>query len=65
MADIVPSELFAELKQEVELLRTELSMVVLERDDLVFKQCKNIEMHYWLVFADLIYKYQTAENNYL
>lgn len=65
MADIAPSARFAELRQEVELLRTELSMVVLERDDLVLRQCKNIEMNYWLAFADLIYKFQTAENDYL
>lgn len=65
MADIAPSALFAKLKQEVELLRTELAMVVLERDDLVLRKCKNIEMQYWLIFADLIYKFQTAENDYL
>ncbi len=32
------------LKAEVDKLRTELSMLVLERDELLLVECKNIEM---------------------
>ena len=35
---------FATLKEEIEKLRTELSMLLLERDELKYVECKNIEM---------------------
>ena len=40
----------------VEKLRTELSMLILERDDLLYQECKNIEMAYMLSIGGLEYK---------
>lgn len=51
---------YEELKNEVQKLRTELSMLVLERDELQFVECKNIEMAYLLALGGLEYKaYET------
>ena len=47
---------YEKLKTEVEKLRTELSMLVLERDELQFVECKNIEMMYMLAIGGLEYK---------
>ena len=47
---------FEALKKEVEKLRTELSMLFLERDDLLYQECKNIEMAYMLAVGGLEYK---------
>ena len=44
------------LKTEVKRLRTEISMLLLERDELKFVECKNIEMHYMLFLGALEYK---------
>lgn len=49
------------LKQEIEMLRTELSMLVLERDELLYVECKNIEMHYMLEFGAIEYKVYNAQ----
>lgn len=53
---IVPLPEHETLKEEVEKLRTELSMLVLERDELIFVECKNIEMAYMLSVGALEYK---------
>lgn len=45
-----------ELKEAVEKLRTEISMLVLERDELLMVDCKNIEMAYMLELGSLEYK---------
>ncbi len=51
---------YEELKNEVQKLRTELSMLVLERDELQLVECKNIEMAYLLALGGLEYKaYET------
>lgn len=47
---------FEALKKEVEKLRTELSMLFLERDDLLYQECKNIEMAYMFAIGGLEYK---------
>lgn len=47
---------FARLKAEVEKLRTEMSMLLLERDELVYVECKNIETAYMLALGNLEYK---------
>lgn len=47
---------FEKLKAEVEKLRTELSMFVLERDDLLYQECKNLETAYMLSVGVLEYK---------
>lgn len=47
---------FVKLKAEVEKLRTEMSMLLLERDELVYVECKNIEMAYMLALGNLEYK---------
>jgi hypothetical protein len=52
---------FKKLKFDVEKLRTELSMLVLERDELVLVDCKNIEMAYMLAVGGLEYKFYEIE----
>ena len=47
---------FVKLKSEVDKLRTELSMLVLERDELLLVECRNIEMAYMLGIGCLEYK---------
>ncbi len=47
---------FEKLKNEVEKMRTELSMLLLERDELQFVICKNIEMEYMLKLGSIEYK---------
>ncbi len=47
---------FEKIKNEVEKLRAEVSMLVLERDELKFVECKNIEMVYMLKLGNLEYK---------
>ena len=42
-----------QLKLEVEKLHTELSMLLLERDELLYVECKNIEMIYMLKLGGL------------
>ena len=54
-----------ELKAEVERLRTELSMLMLERDELKFVICKNIEAEYMLKLGGLEYKAYEAQCNVL
>jgi len=44
------------LKSDVEKLRAELSMLIVEHDELVLVQCKNIEMAYMLAIGGLEYK---------
>lgn len=53
---IIPIPEHEELKSEIEKLRVELSMLVLERDELMFVECKNIEMAYMLSVGALEYK---------
>lgn len=52
---------FEELKMEVERLRIELSMFVLEHDDLKYMECTNIEMAYMLELGGLEYKAYEAQ----
>ncbi len=44
------------LKSEIEKLKTELSMLILEKDELLYVECKNIEMQYMLTLGNLDYK---------
>ena len=53
---VIPFPAYDKVKSEVEKLKIELSMFVLERDDLVFVECKNIEMAYMLSVGGLEYK---------
>ena len=52
---------FAKLKNEVEKMRTELSMLLLERDELQFVICKNIETEYMLKLGGIEYKAYEAK----
>lgn len=52
---------YKKIKIEVEKLRTELSMLVLERDELQYVECKNIEMLYMLALGSLEYKVYEAQ----
>lgn len=56
---------FQKLKEEVDKLRVELSMLVLERDELRFVKCKNIEMTYMLKLGSIEYNAFEAQCNYL
>lgn len=47
---------FEKLKNEVERMRTELSMLLLERDELQFVICKNIETEYMLKLGSIEYR---------
>ena len=47
---------FVTLKKEVEKLRTEVSMLLLERDELRLVVCKNIESAYMLALGGIEYK---------
>ena len=60
-ADVILFPDFQELKREVDKLRTEMSMLVLERDELRFVECKNIETSYMLTLGSLEYKAYEAE----
>ncbi len=46
----------AKMKKEIEKLHIELSMLLLERDELKYVECKNIEMKYMLVLGALEHK---------
>lgn len=63
--DIILFPEFEQLKLEVEKLRTELSMLVLERDSLLLIECKNIEAAYMLQLGSLEYKVYEAYCLYL
>lgn len=52
---------FEKLKNEVERMRTELSMLLLERDELQFVICKNIETEYMLKLGSIEYKAYKAQ----
>lgn len=47
---------FEKLQAMVAKLRTELARVVLERDELLYVECRNIEMRYMLAIGGLEYK---------
>mgnify|MGYP000053896844 CR=1 FL=1 len=54
--DIIVFPDFEKLKNEVEKIRTELSMLLLERDELQFVICRNIENGYTPKIDNLKYK---------
>ena len=60
-ADVIAFPDFDNLKSEVEKLRTELSMLLLERDELQFVICKNIETAYMLSLGSIEYKAYEAQ----
>ena len=52
---------FEKLKNEVEKMRTELSMLLFERDELQFVICKNIETGYMLKLGSIEYRAYEAQ----
>ena len=52
-ADIIVLPEYENLKAETEKLRTELSMLLLERDELIFVICRNLETEYMLKIGGL------------
>ena len=52
-AEIIVLPEYESLKAETEKLRTELSMLLLERDELVFVICRNLETEYMLKLGGL------------
>lgn len=53
---LVPHPAFTKLKSEIAQLRTEISILVLERDQLLYVECKNIEAAYLLAVGGLEYR---------
>ncbi|MGK0554208.1 hypothetical protein [Macrococcus capreoli] len=53
------------LKASIQKLKIEISMLILERDELLYDECKNIEMAYMLAFGALEYKVFEKECLYL
>ena len=49
---------------EIDKLRVSVSMLLLERDNLLFHECKDIEAEYVLKFGKLEYKVYEAECEY-
>lgn len=60
-SNIILFQNFEELKEQVEKLRIELSILVLEKDELQFVECENIETAYLLLFGALEYKVYEAQ----
>lgn len=56
---------FEKLKNEVEEMHTELSMLLLERDELQFVICKNIETEYMLKLGSIEYKAYESQCTFL
>lgn len=52
---------YENLQTELEKLRTELSILVLERDELLYQECETIEMAYMLSVGSLEYKVYELE----
>lgn len=52
---------YEKLEEEVKKLRTELTMIVLERDELLYVECKNIDMEYMLALGNLEYRVYEAQ----
>lgn len=55
-SNIIFSPDFEALKEDIEKLKTEMSMLLLEHDELIFVECKNIEAAYMLTLGNLEYK---------
>ena len=60
-ADILFFPDFEKSKAEVEELRAELSMLILEHDELIHVECRNIETQYMLEIGSLEYKMYELE----
>lgn len=59
--NVIVFPIFEKLKSEVEKMRTELSMLLLDRDELQFVICKNIETEYMLKLGSIEYKAYEAQ----
>ncbi len=60
--NLVVSPIIEELKEEVEKLRVELSMILLEHDELKYVICKEIETAYMILLGALEYEVFDCEN---
>ena len=58
---VIESPEYQALRDEIEKLQVELSMAILERDNLMFHQCRNIEAQYLLKFGELEYQVYELE----
>lgn len=59
--DIISFPQYEEIKREVRKLGIELSMLLLERDELLFVECPNLETSYMLVLGGLEHKVYNTE----
>ena len=65
MSEIIVFPAYELLKKDIERLRTELSMLMLEYDELRLVECKNIETAYMLALGGLVYRVYELECIYL
>ena len=65
MGDIIVFPEIEELEKEIERLRTEISMLMAQRDELQFVVCKNIEMEYMLRLGGLEHQAFSLQCKYL
>ena len=61
MDDVIVFESSKQLKEDLERMRTELSILILKRDDLNLQVGRNLEMKYLLIFGALEYEEYEAE----
>jgi len=62
---IIPFPGTSKLSEKLKKLRTEISMLILERDDLLLQTCPNIEAAYLLKIGGLEYSVYSAQCDYL
>lgn len=62
--NLIISPIYEKLINEIKILRTRFTFLVLELDELRFVICKNIETKYMLELGDLEYKVFMAECEY-
>ena len=65
MGDIIVFPEIEELEKEIERLRTDISMLMAQRDELQFVVCKNIEMEYMLRLGGLEHQAFSLQCKYL
>ena len=65
MYEIMISPVWHKMQEELERLRTSLSMIIMERDELVHVICRNLETDYMMKLGDLEYRVYQAMCAYM
>ncbi len=55
-SNLIELPIIIDVKEKIEKLKLEISMLILEKDNLFLVECKNIETEYLLKFGELEYK---------